>query len=262
MFSPDGRRIAATDDDAVTVRDAMTGQVALTLMGHTKAVRSVAFSPDGRWLASASWDQTVKIWDAATGRETLTLTGHTSFVEGVAFSPDGRRFASAGGDGVKVWDATTGQETLTLKKVQVRTVAFSPDGWRIAAGAGDRTVTVWDARPLESQPAKSLVQDGADRLVESLFDELFAREDVLDRLRTQDGLSQPVRAQALALAERRPVDANRLNEASWRVARRPGLEPSESRRAVRMAEAACRAVPEIGLYLNTLGRPISRRAVS
>ena len=75
----------------------------------------MAFSPDGRRLASASHDGTVKVWDATTGQETLTLHGHTGQVSSVAFSPDGRRLASAGNDRtVKVWDAATGQEALTL----------------------------------------------------------------------------------------------------------------------------------------------------
>jgi hypothetical protein len=82
----------------------------ITLKGHTSYVTSVAFSPDGKRLASPSHDRTMKVWDATSGQETLTLTGHTFDVTSVAFSPDGKRLASASADGtVKVWDAMTGQ---------------------------------------------------------------------------------------------------------------------------------------------------------
>ena len=84
-------------------------------MGHTGGGNSVAFSPDGKRLASASWDVTVKVWDTATGQETLTLKGHTDVVTSVAFSHDGRRLASAGDDQtVKVWDARPLDEVRTI----------------------------------------------------------------------------------------------------------------------------------------------------
>ena len=94
-----------SEDQTVKLWDAVTGQETMTLKRHTSLVTSVAFSPDGTRIASASVDQTVKLWDAATGQETVTLKGHTALVTSVAFSPDGARIASASLDKtVKLWN--------------------------------------------------------------------------------------------------------------------------------------------------------------
>jgi parallel beta-helix repeat protein len=118
-----------------------------TLTGHTDPVRSVAFSPDGRLLASGSYDNTIKLWEVASGREVRTLTGHTGDVTSVAFSPDGRLLASGSvDDTIKLWDVATGREVRTLSghTSDVNSVAFSPDGRLLASGSDDKTIKLWD----------------------------------------------------------------------------------------------------------------------
>jgi hypothetical protein len=171
----------------------------------------------------------------------------------VAFSPDGRRIVSAGGDGaIKLWDAETGEEVFALRghRGPILGVAFSPDGNRIASASTDQTVKIWDA----SWPTPEIItRRRALALVESLFAKLLMRQDVLESLRNNPALSEPVRTHALVVAERYCGDAPSLSHASWRVVRLPAAEAGVYRLALRQAETACRLSPENGVFLGTLG---------
>jgi WD40 repeat protein len=165
-ISPDGRRVATgSSDETVRVWNPATGREVLALMGPNRTrlttgeialdssrqglglVRSVAFSPDGRRLVTASDNENPKVWDVATGREVLTLKPHSARVSSAAFSPDGRRLITAGDLVPELWDAATGRTVLTLKghSEVVYSAAFSPDGRRVITASGDKTAKVWGA---------------------------------------------------------------------------------------------------------------------
>jgi WD40 repeat protein/serine/threonine protein kinase len=161
-FSPDGRFLASGagkpadfvgTDGELKLWDVQSGRELLDLRGHV-TVFAVAFSPDGRRLLSAGYDQTIKLWDTATGKEVITLRGHLGPVRSLAFSPNGRQLVSASHDmTVRVWDATplNGQRDpayLTLRghRGDVTSVAFSPDGRYLASASLDKTIKIWDWR--------------------------------------------------------------------------------------------------------------------
>jgi predicted NACHT family NTPase len=110
----------------VQLWDSQAGTLLAILKGHSSWVWSVAFSPDGQRLASASMDNTVRLWDIQTGTHLFTLDGHSDDVKSVAFSPDGQWLASASDDRtVRLWDTKAGNLLLTLKESQSFRIADS-----------------------------------------------------------------------------------------------------------------------------------------
>ncbi len=118
--------------------------------GHTSRVTAVAWSPDGRRIATASYDKKVRIWNATTGSAMLTYRGHAGRVNALAWSSDSKHIVSASNDKtVQVWDSTTGKPIHTYQghAAPINAVAWSSDNKRIATASDDRTVQVWDMTP-------------------------------------------------------------------------------------------------------------------
>ena len=133
IFSPDGKSVAFTSgkNDTVTLLDVATGNTLQTLSGQPTTFNGMAFSPDGKTLATTMGNNNINLWDVASGKTRFVLSGHADLVILVVFSPDGKTLASTSYDKtIKLWNVATGQllNTLSGHTDSIFGAVFTPDG--------------------------------------------------------------------------------------------------------------------------------------
>ncbi|KAJ1429414.1 notchless family protein putative [Ochromonadaceae sp. CCMP2298] len=149
LIGADGERLISCSDDFTLFlwKPQEDKNAVLRMVGHQGAVNQIAFSPDSRYIASASFDKKVKIWCGKTGKFLSTLTGHVGAVYQVAWSADSSYIASASKDStVKVWSIKNPKKamhTLAGHEDEVYTLDWSPNGSQLASGGKDRTIKIW-----------------------------------------------------------------------------------------------------------------------
>jgi WD40 repeat protein len=151
-FAPDGRTIvtgAAYTDSVVRAWDPMTGQIKGRWRGHKDGIEAIAYTRDGKLVASGSQDGTVRLWDPVSGKEVHRLDARDGMIYGMAFSPDGKRLAAGGKrKAVHLWDVATGKELEAFDNPGgfILRIAYSPNGKLLATrGIDEDVVRIWDA---------------------------------------------------------------------------------------------------------------------
>ena len=141
------RLVTGSDDGTLFLWDPLVSSKPLARMtGHQQQVMSVAFSPDGRFVVSGSFDKSIKQWDGFTGKFIATYRGHVAAVYQLSWSPDSRMFVSGSKDStMKLWDVRTKRlsEDLPGHADEVFSVDWSPSGETVASGSFDRTLKIW-----------------------------------------------------------------------------------------------------------------------
>lgn len=171
QYSPDGKLIALAGFRQITLIDSATRQPVAGLKGSVEAVRALAFSRDGQWLAAAGGlparSGEVLIWNLPRRELVRSIHGHADCIYAVAFSPDGTSVATASYDKLlKLWDTATGKPIRTFQDHidAVYALAFTPDGKRLISGAADRTIKIWDVATARRLYTLSEPQDAINTL--------------------------------------------------------------------------------------------------
>jgi WD40 repeat protein/serine/threonine protein kinase len=268
-FSPDGRHVVTASGNIrnlaerkpgeARVWDAATGQPMTLPLQHRGPVHHAAFSPDGRRVLTASFDETARVWDAASGQPVSPPLEHRGPVLHAAFSPNGRRVLTASEDATaQLWDAVTGERVSSPVRHQgvVKHAAFSPDGRRIVTASFDGTARVWDAAtgqavspPLQHQVPviHSVFSPDGRRVVTASYDKMVRVWDAA----TGRPVSPPLQHQGFVPYASFSPDGRRIATASgattrlWDAATRQSVNKSLQHQDVQHAAFSpdgCRVV--------------------
>ena len=165
-FSPDGLRMFSAGGQPglageIKQWDVGTSKKVVSVAGHKDAIYALALSPDGKLLATGSYDQKIKLWEAASLKEVKTLSGHNGCIYDLWFRPDGKLLASASADRtIKLWDPESGErrDTLSQSLKELYAVTFSADGKNVVGGGGDNRLRLWQISEKAAETTNLLLE--------------------------------------------------------------------------------------------------------
>lgn len=209
-FSPDGTELVAGEGFDAYVWRVSDGALLHTLTGHQWFVFSVAYSPNGQLIATASGDNTAKLWNRNTGALVRTLTGHSFFVSGVAWSPNSARVATSSFDGTsRIWNASTGALLKTFTDTgtdaSLYAVDWSPDGTLVATAGTTNLIHLYNPN------TGALVRDASNPEMDQVFSLAFASDSASIVSGSADGHPRQFRVSDGALLRRFGTHTGRVD---------------------------------------------------